>query len=373
MEDRRKLLGSRIRDARIRLSYTQEALAREAGLSSAQIISQIEKGEREVKAWELFSLAKALFLDISQLAMMEESDLAIPVLWRESPSVDKEVIEAEFLRRCRQYALVERLCACMVEKSLPTKKPNLKTMKFSEANKLGEQIWEELKLGSRPACELKSLLEDDYGVKIWYKNLGEDGSAASTTGPFGAAMLINSQEAPWRRNFSIGHELFHLITWEDTAEGGISKERIEKLANAFASALLLPQIPFREAFEPRIKEGKVENIDLIEVARQFDVSTRALGYRLINLGYTDQKEMEALLEEPAFKSLDRTSRMGTWLQPPAIPERFVRLAFLAYQRGNLSRPRLAEYLNVSIIELGDTLQEYGLNEELDYQAEVRAS
>jgi Zn-dependent peptidase ImmA (M78 family) len=245
-------------------------------------------------------------------------------------------------------------------------------MKFQDANRLGQRIWKILNLGNRPAYALVSLLENSYGIKIWYKNLGEDGSAASTIGDFGEGILVNSQEAPWRRNFSIAHELFHLITW-DEIEGNTSNDRIEKLANAFASALLLPKIPLKEAFEPRVKNGKVENVDLVEVARQFDVSTQALCYRLITLGWTDRSQMEATLAEPSFKFLDRTLRLGTWLQPPIIPERFVRLAFLAYQRGNLSRPRLAEYLNVSISELGDVLQEYGLNENIDYQAEVRAS
>lgn len=372
MEERGKLLGSRIREARIRLSYTQERLANEAHFASPQIISQIEKGERELKVWELFNLAKALFIEVSEM-MGDEQSSPVAVLWREAPAADREVIEAEFIKRCRQYALVEKLCECVIEKPLPVEKVTLKTMSFSQANKFGEKIWKELNLGNRPARALASFLEDYYRVKIWYKNLGEEGSAASTIGSFGAAMLINSQEAPWRRNFSIGHELFHLLTWSATTDGGVSDERIERLANAFASALLLPEFPLREALDPRIKQGKVENIDLIEVAHQFDVSTRALVYRLINLGHVDKAEIESLLDEPSFKSLDRTTRMGRWLQPPAMPERFVRLAFLAFQRGNLSRSRLAEYLNVSITDLGETLQDYGLNEEFDYQAEVRAT
>ena len=291
MDDQNKLLGSRIRDARIRLSYTQETLANEAGITSAQIISQIEKGERDLKAWELFNIAKALLLDISQL-LSEKGETWVPVLWREAPLVDKEITELEFLRRCRQYSLVERLCECHTEKSLPTDEVNLKDMTYSKANELGEKVWRKLKLGSRPACGLTSLLEDAYGVKIWYKNLGEDGSAASTLGSFGAAMLINAQEAPWRRNFSIGHELFHLITWEATDKDETVDARVEKLANAFASALLLPTGPLREAFEPRIKNGNLENSDLIDVARQFDVSTSALCYRLINLNAVDRAEME---------------------------------------------------------------------------------
>jgi len=373
MDDRRKLLGGRIRDARIRLSYTQDQLAKESGLSSPQIISQIEKGERDLKAWELFTIAKALYLEISEL-LSEESSLAINVLWRQAPASGREIIEAEFLRRCQQYALVEKLCECTIEKVLPVYDDvDLTTMSYDEANRLGERLWEELNLGNRPAYSLRSLLEDDYGVKIWCKNLGDDGSAAAAKGPFGAAIFINSEEAPWRRNFSIGHELFHLMTWTQTIEIGILNDKVEKLANAFSSALLLPTKPLKEALEARIKEGEVDNADFIEIARQFDVSTSALAYRLINLKFVNRDQMEKLLETLPFKSLDRTYRMGTWSQPPAIPERFVRLSFLAYQKGNLSRSKLADFFNVSIADLKEKLSEYGLDEEFDYQAKVCAT
>ncbi len=47
------ILGGRIREARERLKWTQTKLATEVGLGSAQIISSIESGNREVKASEL--------------------------------------------------------------------------------------------------------------------------------------------------------------------------------------------------------------------------------------------------------------------------------------------------------------------------------
>lgn len=378
MENLSKLLGNRIHDARIRLSFTQQQLAQEAGFSSAQTISQIEKGEREVKAWELFNLARALRLEISQLLAVESHEVSIPLLWRKSPSEGKEIIEAEFLRRCHRYALLERLCGCVIEQKLPSEKADFNSMTFKEADERGEYMWKELDLGSRPAYSLRSLLEDKYRVKIWYENLGEETSAASTVGPFGAAILINSIEAPWRRNFSIAHELFHLITWDSIELKSLSEDvnlndKVEKLANVFASSILLPASNLKDAFQPRIKDKKVNHTDLIEVAREFDVSTEALLYRLIKLGYVEREEIESLLDTPAFRALDRSFRVGQWARPPVIPERFVRLAFLAYQMGNLSRPRLAEYLETSLVELTDKLLEYGLDDRIDYQAEVRTS
>jgi len=377
MGDLRKILGNRIRTARVRLSLSQRQLASEAGFSAPQIISQIEKGEREIKAWELVNLARVLRIDMSQLIGTEEPRPLAPVLWRKNPKRDKELIEAEFLRRCEQYALLEKLCEVVTSGDLPKVAVNSATMDFQKAEQLGEGIWKELELGSRPATCLASVLEERYAVKIWYQNLDE-GSAASSKGPFGAAILMNSTEAPWRRNFSFGHELFHLVTWDSIPpqlliENPELWDRIEKLASTFASSLLLPSDDIAQAFESHIKDDKVAYTDLIQVAREFGVSTEALLYRLLDLGFIDRGDVDSLLADSDFRDLDRSVRLSDWWKPLAIPERFVRLAFMAYLKGKLSRPRLAEYLNTSLIDLTDTLLEYGLDDRKDYQTSVRAS
>jgi len=377
MGDLRKTLGGRIRTARVRLSLSQQQLADEAGFSAPQIISQIEKGEREVKAWELVNLARVLRMDVSQLLSTEEPKPLAPVLWRKYPERDRELIEADFLQRCEQYALLEKLCEVVAGRQLPKVSMNSATMNLQDAEQLGENVWKEFELGSQPATCLAGVLEERYGVKIWYQNL-EEGSAASTKGSFGAAILMNSTEAPWRRNFSFGHELFHLLTWDSIPPQLLIEspglwERIERLASAFASSLLLPSDDVAQVFESHIKDDRVVYTDLIEVAREFGVSTEALLYRLLNLGSIDRDDVDSLLADSDFRDLDRSVRLSDWWKPPAIPERFVRLAFTAYQKGKLSRPRFAQYLNTSLIDLTDTLLEYGLDDRKDYQTSVRAS
>jgi Zn-dependent peptidase ImmA (M78 family)/transcriptional regulator with XRE-family HTH domain len=372
-----KILGDRIRKARIRLSLSQQKLATEAGFSAPQIISQIEKGEREIKAWELVNLARILRVDVSQLLSIEEPRPPAPILWRKNPERDKELIEAEFLRRCEQYALLEKLCEVVTTGDLPKVTMDYAKVNFRDAERLGKEIWEELELGSRPATCLAGVLEERYAVKIWYQNL-EEGSAASTKGSFGAAILMNSTEAPWRRNFSFGHELFHLVTWDNIfpqllAQSPDLWDKTERLANAFASSLLLPSDDVARVFESRIKDDRVVYSDLIEVAREFGVSTEALLYRLLDLGFIEREEVDSLLGAPSFRDLDRSVRVSDWWKPLAIPERFVRLAFTAYQKGRLSRPRLAEYLNTSLVDLTDVLLEYDLDDRKDYQTAVRAS
>jgi len=128
MTNLRKVLGNRIRSARIRLSLSQQQLAKEIGLSAPKIISQIEEGEREVKAWELVKLAKALRIDVSQLLSVEESQPLAQVLWRKYPETDKELIEAEFLQRGEKYAFLEKLCDVVNKEELPSREVDFETL-----------------------------------------------------------------------------------------------------------------------------------------------------------------------------------------------------------------------------------------------------
>ncbi|MCL0048465.1 ImmA/IrrE family metallo-endopeptidase [Dehalococcoidia bacterium] len=114
---------------------------------------------------------------------------------------------------------------------------------------------------------------------------------------------MNSVEAPWRRNFNFAQEVFHLLTWtsippERMIEDPAFRDRIESLANAFASSLLLPGDAVSIAIERHLKDGKIYRADLVENAREFDVSTVALLYRLLNLGYFDREAVERLLNDP---------------------------------------------------------------------------
>ena len=373
----RKILADRIRAAREKLGLTQSQLAEMSGFASSQIISQIEKAERDIKAWELFNLAKALRTDVANLLAENEPRPVAQVLWRKTPTQNKQLLEADFVQRCEEYALVEKLCDIRYDNGLPIIKTDLSSMKLPDAEKIGKQIRVELNLGNRPASCLADILENKFGVKIWYRNLGEEGSAASSKGTFGYGVLINATEAPWRRNYSFAHELFHLLTWDsvtpDDFTRGEAPNQIEKLADVFASNLLLPDDEINEVLKNRVRENKIEYADLVELAREFGVSTIALLWRLKNLGYINGDMVQKLENDPEFKQLDRNIRDGAWTTPPSIPERFVRLAFMAYQNGRLSRSKLAGLVNKSLLDLSDFLLEYGLDDTQDYKTPVYIS
>jgi Zn-dependent peptidase ImmA (M78 family) len=110
---------------------------------------------------------------------------------------------------------------------------------------------------------------------------------------------INSLDAPRRQRFTIAHEVGHLelhaerdLTVDQTVRvykrdevSSMATDRQEIEANAFAASLLMPT-HFVEAELSKALPGHSGGRDqLIAVlARRFDVSVQAMGYRLVNLG-----------------------------------------------------------------------------------------
>lgn len=111
---------------------------------------------------------------------------------------------------------------------------------------------------------------------------------------------LNTQTSRRRQRFTVAHELGHLILHEGklivdqavlrvdlrnhVSSMGTDVEEIE--ANTFAAALLMPErIVFNHVVKLVKSDGHITRDTLIaELARIFDVSAEAMGYRLINLG-----------------------------------------------------------------------------------------
>lgn len=358
-------LGNRIKAIRERLNLTQADLAEKSKLASHQIISEIERGNREIKAFELSQIAGALHISINELMAPDELTPA-RVLWREEPERAEEK-EARFLELCRRYLNLKQACGIHSSSLFGGEKV---VSDYHEVERLAEETRKTLGLGAYPAKELAHILEADFDFLIDYSDLGEDGSAACSSGPFGNAILVNSREAPWRRNYDIAHELFHLLTWNDAESDDCPDEATEQFANAFASHLLLPADTVSVEIDDIIDDGKIAFVDMIELARKFDVSTSALLWRLRSLRYLNPEVVEQVLENPTFRSLDKTTMTPHWWEPPDLPEKYVRIAFLAYMKGNLSKSKLAEHLDTNLIGVDRKLAEYGLIETEGLQESV---
>jgi Zn-dependent peptidase ImmA (M78 family) len=221
-----------------------------------------------------------------------------------------------------------------------------------------------MKLGGKPGCTLRKTLEENYGVKIFHEELGKHGSALCARDDFGFAVLLNASEPRWRRNYSLAHELFHLMTSTDW-----DSHQCEVLADAFASALLLPEESLMSSLRSRAKGKRISLQDLVEIACEFDVSIDALCWRLVNLEKLKKQQVrQQLLEGSRLRALDRFSRRDQHEEIKAgLPERYTRLCYTAYSKGKIGRSKLAEYLEVSLFDL---VKELNTNSETLASAET---
>lgn len=372
-------LGKKLKETRQALGLTLENVAAKLGFSNYQTLSTIESGEREVKALELSELAKIYFKDIAYF-LLDKPSVQLAVLWREKlPTPLTKEKENQFLKLCEDYYYLEQKLGLP---SSPGYKEHRELIAdYKQAENLAIDLAKEMALGSKPACSIRNILEENYNIKIFFLDLSGCGSGASATGDFGSAILINSSEAPWRQNFDLAHEFFHLITWntfKQVFDDPNMKEKQETFANKFAACLLLPADEITREFNTRAKDGSVNFNDCIDIAREFEVSTDALLYRLAELKLISHKEASRVLKETSFKRQEKEIRKADRAEktpPPRLPSRFVFLAFQCFQKGHISRGKLAEYLGVDRQALHDHLLEnYGYDDQKEeYDIELTAA
>jgi len=339
-------LGQKLRSAREKAGLSQADACRRSEVGESSL-SEFENGRREPSLAQLDALARTYSRSVASL-LSDEPEPLTTVLWRERPSSGAEEVEARFLRLCEQYANLERWSGDTPTSRLPSAL-STQSLTWTAAEELARSVWILLGLGDRPALALLRVLEEDYGVKVFHLPFEPTGTAACARSQnFGDAILLNAGNLRLRRNFDLAHELFHLLTWSVFRSiSATSGDQEEKLANKFASALLLPEEAVRSAVTRRQTDSnKVATPALFEIARDFDVSVGALVWRLHYLyGVEDPEYTKSRIEalHVAAKLYDERTRD----EPPARPERFRALAITTLRTGEISTGRFAEYLGIS--------------------------
>ncbi len=161
--------------------------------------------------------------------------------------------------------------------------------------KLAKEAIEQLALKMRVQAGLnpsepihtKTLLRK-LGIMVIYRPMSEKacGLSMCSSDKRSKFMLINSNNSRGRQHFTICHELFHLYYDEEPkphicGTPGLEKDPAEINANAFASALLLPQ------------SGVLESIPSEEIMnRHITTATMLRHLRLLT-----EEELQSHLEE----------------------------------------------------------------------------
>jgi len=344
------IIGVQLQKARELLQLTPEEVALEIGVTSQEIINWEREGLRP-NLRQLEDLAKLYgreidyFLRVTPTPPRDIEFRGKPGQLLRDLSKETKIILARFDELCRNALEFEIL----LNKRLVVKLPEF--MKDDPPSKVGKILRERFNVNDKPLSDLRDRLENE-GVRIF--ELPVSGEAFSGFSfwhkEYGPCILLNAKEPKGRKNFTLAHELAHLLYNDGSsvcyipARIEVSVRGLEYKANELAIEVLLPESGTVEDFKKRNISNSPSTKELAQMASRWGVSIQALGYRLENLGLIDIGVTDKIVE---IRSLYfKRPKIPTWKRQ--LGKRFVENSIEAYKANLISVGRLAHSLRIPI-------------------------
>ncbi len=381
-----RMIGHRLAEARKARAITQEVAAEHIGVSRPTFIA-LEKGERAAKPGEIIKLAALYGQPVSHFVRTMEPLTDFQPHFRAAmekvkpADVDQlKVAIGEFKIFVENYLDLEQRMKAPMRLNYPQPVELNPRVNVSElAEDVANRERQRLGLGDQPIPNIRSLLELDVGVRIFFTRLPRmfAGMYIFVDG-LGGCMLINSVHPADKQRASISHEYAHLIVDRYTA--GIDylttygrKPANERFAESFAMSFLMPASSVRLRFNEIVNStGNFQVGDLMKLKHRFSVSLEAMALRLESLGLLKQGTWELQKEKGLpVREAERHLGLATDTSPePAYPDRYKLLAVHAHERGELSEKELANYLRCDIWEARRVIQESMRSVEVDAEGRL---
>jgi Zn-dependent peptidase ImmA (M78 family)/DNA-binding XRE family transcriptional regulator len=364
-ESKEKLIiGTQLKKARKMLQIAPEEAAQEINVSSRDIISW-EEGQIQPSLKQLEVLAKLYGREIDYFL-------------RETPAPPEKI---EFRGKTGQslkelsketrivLARFDELCRTTLEfESLLDKKREVKLPRFKEPDfpaSVAQSLRRKFDVGDKPLPDLKNHLEEE-GVRVFELPIPEDAFSGFSFWhlEYGPCILLDAKEVKGRKNFTLAHELAHLVYTHGSSLCFIPIKfgqltGLEFKANQVAIELLLPKSGVIEDFRRKNLSRTPSEKDLAPIAYyKWGVSIQALGYRLENLGLIERGHIDTLFEtKPQHFRGKKGPRTPGWEKQ--LGKRFVETSIEAYQKGLISIGKLAHALQIPIEKAMDKVDQQG--------------
>ena len=358
------IIGTRIKALREERKLSQDDLARLFGFKDRQTVSAIETGERRVSAEELLIAVEKLGAPLDYFTdpflLVGEGRFS----WRQTDVGPQRLTAYE--NNAGRWIAAFRAIAPQVGRAAPLLRRSLGlTRRFEDAMEAGERFAAEFKLGDVPATRLIEIMEQELGILVLMVDAFQGISGAACRLPELDVVLINRHEVPGRRHFDLGHELFHILTWdamppehsEEARETG--GNRVEQLANNFASAVLMP-VPVLDRFgdwSDAARSNLAGRLDA--VADELQVTASALKWRLVALDRLKPAVARTVSDAALRNNGRREAVAGT--PPLMFSKPFMEVIALAVNEGRVSVRRAAGLLDLTIDDLAGCSRRMGSN------------
>jgi Zn-dependent peptidase ImmA (M78 family) len=206
-------------------------------------------------------------------------------------------------------------------------------------------------------------MERELGILVLMVDAFQGISGAACRLPELDVVLINRHEVEGRRHFDLAHELFHILTWdamppehsEDARETG--GNRVEQLANNFASAVLMPTTLLDRYGDWSAVAATDLGGRLNAAADDLQVTASALKWRLVAMDRLKPAVARAI-PDAALRNNGRDAAPAT--VPPPFSKPFMEVIGLAVDEGRVSARRASALLDLTIDDLADLFAMHGV-------------
>ena len=385
-------LGHRLRSAREARGLSQQAVADAIGLPRTAV-TQMEAGNRSVSTLELSKLSALFLVSVSELlqeGVNQRDEDVLVALHRAAPGLERDSTTHQEVVRCvnlfREGLFLKSLLGAE-PRSAPPKYEVRLPRSSGEAVAQGEEtaIQERRRLGIGSAA-ITDVSELIASQGIWASGVGLPNEMAGLFlrhASIGFAILVNSSHARGRKRFSYAHEYAHALLDRDRnitiSSTDNSHELVEKRANAFAAAFLVPSdgaynalrsldkgLPIRKeqtvfdvasgghvdtAQRSAAASQRINFKDVAMLAHHFGVSYQAALYRLKSLRHISYRQSQDLLAQEDLgrqylRALSISPDMGEPEKPlywdRELRSEIAHLTVEAYRREEISRGRVLE-------------------------------
>lgn len=289
------LVPERFREARRSRGLSMEELAAKLGVTR-QAISKYELGQAVPSFSVLDGISKQLDIPISffskPITTPENRGTVFYRSLKRNAACAKEImdVKSEWAIQIAKVLEKDIVFPAVDFPSIPEELYKAPTYDFDTIEDIAMCVRKHWELGTLPIQNMSRLLES-HGFVIATIKTGftETDACSSFVGVRPFIFLDMQKECAVRTRFNLAHELGHLILHGDLSQTDILDpnvlKRIEREANQFASAFLLP----RDAFLFDIRSTALQSF--IPLKEKWKVSIQAMVYRCNDLNVFSENQM----------------------------------------------------------------------------------
>jgi transcriptional regulator with XRE-family HTH domain/Zn-dependent peptidase ImmA (M78 family) len=340
-------LGRRIEEARVAASLTQDQLALSAELDRTAL-SKIEHGRRRVDSLELTRIARAL--DRSVGWFISERPASVQS-WRIARSLEPSDTP-------RSVWLLEELGSdinLLIELGMLDSPENLSPRPLGtevEAEESATWVRKRLGMQTGPIDLLEAA--EQLGMFVFVLSVDDAVDGAYFALERGGVCVINGQNDPGRRRFSLAHEIGHHLAQDpfvaDWPIGGAVNDR-ERILDCFAAFLQLPRGV--ATMEWKRLSGRDNPRDAtISLAASYRLSWSAACTHLRKLGLIADDDFSSILANRPTGAdwLELGIRLHPEREAPIVPKSFGQAVIKAYRKYDLTAERAVGLLRGTVAE-----------------------